>query len=89
MKTKRKPPRREPRPSWQAELAPFGPMYHAFEAAVIAELEKYEDAGLRKVIEAAGRVGESNCWYATYEVAPIVAAEARRSWWMLGWTEGR
>lgn len=68
----------EPVPLWYRELRPFGDLWWAMDQAIRERLEPLSDSGLRQMIEDCAQVTNRNCWFAMYNVAPLVADEARR-----------
>jgi hypothetical protein len=54
-------------------LEPFGQYYWEMEKAI----EEMTDAGLVALVGASAGLTESNCWYAIYEVAPMIRRMAQ------------
>lgn len=71
-------PVREPVAAWKRDLEEFAQLYHAFYRQVVQRLEAYPSAHLRDLVAADANRSQTNCGWTTYEVAPLVASEARR-----------
>lgn len=65
------------RKTWADRLDPFARLYATMEAGISADLEAMTDAELSKTLAATRRPTQTNAWWATYAVAPIVAELVR------------
>ncbi len=71
--------------TWKKRLEPFAQIYDLMERSIPIGLGLRSDRELRLLIEAAEHSTRTNCWYATYRAAGLVAADAV---WILNLREG-
>lgn len=64
--------------AWKAKLAPMANDYSAMVDAIIRLCAMSTDEGLVSLLDASRQPTQTNCWWATYAVAPIVQEEAKR-----------
>jgi hypothetical protein len=61
------------RQSWGQRLDPFARLYADMQTTIDGRIESASDDDLRKLAKACDRPTQTNCWWATLHVAPLVA----------------
>lgn len=63
--------------NFNSELEPFAKIYSEMHQNIRNVLDTKTNEELEKLIEYTSEPNQTNCWWATYEVAPIVRLESK------------
>lgn len=62
---------------WKVELQPFAEQYATVIGSIDEHVTKLDDAELARLLSDTQRPNRSNCWWATYAVAPVIRDQCR------------
>lgn len=74
---------------FNAQLLPFAGMCSDMHEAIRARIDAMPDERLFGLVRASREVTTSNCWWATFQVAPIVREETEAALMDRGWRLAR
>lgn len=67
----------DPDREWKALLEPFGYARYEFQNAIQAMIREKTDDELAALLAGTFNVNTTNCWFATYDVAPMLSLEIK------------
>lgn len=63
--------------TWKKNLEPYADLWADFISAADEMIAGEDDIGLRALLDSCKQPSQTNCWWATFQVAPEVAKLAR------------
>jgi hypothetical protein len=69
------------RVTWRDRLSPFAELQAELVSGVDRLVSEATDTELTKLLQAAGRPDSTNCWWAIFQVAPVVIEAVGQERW--------